>query len=231
MNQKSSELSLPLTDENQSSRLSRDYVPTSFEDMFDHYYDFVVKLVSTFGIDYQNAEDVAMTILTKFFEKDVLSDFNPEFTTEYGGVTRKAVFRTFLSGFVRTYVRHYADRQRLHKAREGFSVDTPMFIFVETGEPMTWMDYVGPRYHETFEDLHEADLVRSIRARLNLVKPNNAQDQCDMPEFFEKILQQISELGRIDTALLAEEFQVSKTSIQNWLKRMRSEVGAVVKAH
>ena len=234
MNTNPSAASLEVTESHEvveihrASRISGDYVPVSFEDMFSYYYEFVVKLVGHFGIDRQNSEDVAMTILTKFFEKDVLSDFNPEFTTQYGGVTRKAVFRTFLSGFVRTYVRHYKDRQVIHKRREGFSVDTPMFNYSDTGEAVTWMDYLGPRYYEEHEDLEEADLVRAIRERLALTKPRNAQDQCNMTEFFERVLQQVYETDHVDTAVLAEEFGVSKTSIQNWLKRLRSEVSVVV---
>lgn len=217
----------PVTPE--ASRLHGNYVPESFEDMFSHYYEFVVRLVASFGIDFQNAEDVAMTILTKFFEKDVLSDFNPEFTSEYSGVTRKAVFRTFLSGFVRSYVRHYLDRQTTHRVREGFSVDTPVFTFPESGDTQTWMEYAGPKYHEEFEDLHEEDLLLSIRARLRRRQNHNVQDHCDMPVFFERVRQQIYEQGKIDTLQLAEDFGVSKTSIQNWLKRLRVEVSAVVK--
>ncbi len=203
-------------------------VPSSFEEMFATHYDYVVRLVAQSGIDFQNAEDVAMTILTKFFEKDALNDFDPEFTTEYGGITRKAVFRTFLSGFVKTYVRHYRDRQEVTRLREGFSVDTVMFTYADSGEPATWMDLQGPSFEEKYEDLAEQDLLASIRSRLQHSTPRNSQDQCNMPEFFEAVLRQTYAEGRVDTAALAEEFGVSKTSIQNWLKRLRSEVSSVI---
>lgn len=214
-------------DDRQSRSAADHYVPTSFEDMFERYYDYVVRLVSQSGIDFQNAEDVAMTILTKFFEKDALSDFDPEFTTQYGGVVRKAVFRTFLSGFVKTYVRHYKERQRIQKDREGFSADTVMFFYSESGEAATWLDLSGPVYEENYDALHEKDLIQSIRAHLDSVPPRNVQDQCDLRAFFEAVLVQTYEDGRVDTATLAEQFEVSKTSIQNWLKRLRSEVAVV----
>lgn len=205
-------------------------VPQDFSEMFDRYYDYVVRLVAQSGIDFQNAEDVAMTILTKFFEKDALSDFDPEYTTEYGGVTRKAVFRTFLSGFVKTYVRHYKDRQRLQAQREGFSTDTVMFTYAESGEYATWMDLNGPTYEETHEELHAQDLIVAIRTHLATVPPRNAQDQCNLAALFESVLVQTYEDGSVDTAALATQFSVSKTSVQNWLKRLRAEVSIVVEA-
>lgn len=205
-----------------------DYVPTSFEDMFAHYYEYVVRLVATSGIDFQSAEDVAMTILTKFFEKDALSDFNPEFSTQYGGVVRKAVFRTFLSGFVKTYVQHYRDRQRIQQDREGFSTDTVLFIYAESGDPATWMDLNGPTHEDTHDGLYSRELVHAIRTHLKAVPARNGQDQCDLPAFFEAVLRQTFEDGKVDTVALAKEFSVSKTSIQNWLKRLRVEVAKVV---
>lgn len=50
-----------------------DIIPANYDELFTAYYDYVVGLVVTSGIDVQNAEDVAMTILATFFEKDVLS--------------------------------------------------------------------------------------------------------------------------------------------------------------
>lgn len=217
-----------LTSTGKTVRLRADYVPTSFEDMFTHYYDYVVRLVATSGIEFQSAEDVAMTILEKFFAKGVLEDFNPEFTTEHGGVTRKAVFRTFLSGFVKTYVRHYVDRQRKQGEREGLSLDTPVFSYYDSGEPVTWADYLGPRYVEEFESLHQQELVERIRTKLQVSDPRNAQDQCDMLAFFNAVLQQTFDLGKVNAIKLSKQFGVSDTTIQNWLKRLRSEVGAVV---
>lgn len=209
--------------------MTKDFVPESFDELFSHYYVFVVKLVQTFGIDRQNSEDVAMTILSKFLEKDALSDFNPEFASNHNGVTRKAVFRTFLSGFVSVYVRHYRDRQQLQLKREGISHDAPAFTF-DSGEPMTWMDYIGPRYYEEFEDLADRELLASIRTHLATTKPRNAQDKCDLPLFFEMTLQQTREHGEVRTEELAELFDVSKTSIQNWLRRLRTEVNGVIEA-
>lgn len=221
-------VSTPTALSNSGTRLSADFVPESFDELFSHYYVYVVKLVQSFGIDRQNAEDVAMTILTTFFEKDALSDFNPEYTTAHSGIVRKAVFRTFLSGFVSIYVRHYRDRQNLSLKREGISTDSTLFTNYETGEPVTWMDYCGPRFYEEFEDHAEEDLINQIRARVAAAKPRNAQDKCDLVLFFELVLQQTKEHGEVQVDELATLFDVSKTSIQNWLKRLRVEVNSVV---
>lgn len=208
-------------------RPREDYVPESFEDLFDHYYKFVVSLVSTFGIDYHNAEDVSMTILMIFFEKDVLSDFNPEFVSEFGGVERTAVFRTFLSGFVRTYVRHYVDRQRVLRRREGFSTDT---VVAGGGaeQEMTWLDVAGPLYEEEFDSLYEEELVKSIRDHLATVAPKNNQDLCNLPKLFEAVLAQTRADGKVNTEELAAHFGVTRQSINNWQKRLRTEVAKVI---
>lgn len=215
--------------ETRKANLSRpDFIPTSFEEMFDHYYDYVVRLVYKSGIDFQNSEDVAMSILTRFYERDALSFFDADHTTNHGGVERRAVFRTFLSGFVRDYVQHYRDRQRIRQDREGLSTDTVMFVYAQSGEAATWLDLNAPQHEDTHDTLYEWDLVRSIRDHLAQVPRRNAQDQCDLAKFFEAVLRQTHADGRVDTILLAKEFGVSKASAQNWLKRLRAEVAKVI---
>lgn len=209
-------------------RLRGDYVPESFEDMYSHYYEYVVRLVASFGIEQENAEDVAQSILMKFFEHDALSDFDTGYTTSYGGVTRRAVFRTFLSGFVKSYVRHFRERQAIMRVREGLSTETVMFVYSDTGHEATWIELHQPVIEDEHDELYEQDLVRSIRSRLATVAPRNAQDQCDLVAFFDAVQAQAQEEGRVDTAALAVEFGVSKTSIQNWMKRLRAEVSVVL---
>jgi DNA-directed RNA polymerase specialized sigma24 family protein len=212
------------------SRRLPDFVPDSFEDMYRHYFPYVVRLVGYFGIDSQNAEDVAQNILAKFFEKRALEDFNPEYTSSHDGVIRSAVFRTFLSGFVKAYVRHYRDRQALQRDREGLSTDQVMFRYADSGEGATWLDLNAPTYTDEHEELQEIELVTSIRARLAAVPPRNDQDRCDLPAFFNAVLEQTYNDGKVDTAALALQFQVSKTTVQNWLKRLRAEVSQVIEA-
>lgn len=212
---------------NPSPRTRTDVVPATFDELYRHYYSYVVRYVIALGIEPRNAEDVAQTVLQKFFEKDVLSDYDPDHYVEAEGRTRKAMFGTFLSGFVRLYVRHYRDRQWVLQKREGTSLDTSSRD--DDGKDGSNSDFLsGVTFEEQHEDLHFIELVTGIRAHLSTVAPRNAQDQCNMVDFFNAVLQQTYEDGKIDTEALKEQFGVSKTSIQNWLKRLRNEVSIVV---
>jgi hypothetical protein len=90
------------------------------------------------------------------------------------------------------------------------------------------MDLNGPTYEDTYDTLYSRELVHQIRQYLRTVPLRNGQDQCDLPLFFEAVLRQAYGEGRVDTIALSEEFNVSRTSIQNWLKRLRGEIAKVV---
>lgn len=208
-----------------------DFVPQTFAELYAHYFTYVVKYVIALGIEPQNAEDVAQTVLTKFFEKDRLSDYDPDRYVEVNGRIRKAMFGTFLSGFVRLYVMHYRDRQWVLKKREGTSLDANSRPDSQPDEDAFGLQegaFLGYQMVEEYEDLHFITLVKGIRSHLSHVPAKNSQDQCNLVEFFNAVLQQVYEDGKIDTIVLAEKFSVSKTSIQNWLKRLRHEVHVVV---
>ncbi len=172
--------------------------------------------VQKWGIDAQNAEDIAQTILTTFFEKDALSDFNPEYESEYKGVRRKAQFRTFLTGFVGVYVRHYRDRQGLQRTREGMSTDTPVRLSDE--DESTWIEEFGPEVVEEYEDLHFVDFVLSVRGRLT------GDEQ--LVNLFNAIVRQVHNDGALNTTELAEEFGCSRTAIRNRIQKLRDLISA-----
>lgn len=199
-----------------------DFVPESFEDLYRHYYLFVVRLVRRFGIANQNAEDVAQAILTKFFEKDALEDFDADYASRWKDNNSAALFRTFLSGFVRSYVRHYVERQTLLRHREGFSADQP----VASHRPnelreTTWLDMHDSGYEDEHPYLEQFYTVQPIREALRKLPRPEPFDRCDMSAFFEAVLRETLLNEKIDTKKLAVEFGVSTTSIQNWMRRLR----------
>lgn len=215
----------------QGPKLNSDFIPGTYSDMFQHYYTYVVKMVTKLGIDPQNAEDVAMTILSKFIEKDALADFDPDFQSSYGGVKRTAKFRTFLSGFVATYVQHHRTRQMKQAYREMRSTNQPVVSDSSNNSGdavIEWIELYGPNVIDEHEDLAEQDLIRQIRTRLTASGVRNNQDRCNLADFFEAVLEQSNETGKVDVTALSVQFGVSKTTIQNWIKRLRSEVSVVV---
>lgn len=203
-------------------RHTLEFVPSTFEELYKHYYPYVARLVATSGIPHQDVDDVAQTLLMLFYEKGVLEDFDPEHDTTYKGVTRRALFRTFLSGFVKTYVRHYRDRIKIHAERERLLVNVPVF------EQHEWGVFHIEPYEETFEVLNEVELVNDIRWQMSTTEPNGPRDRCDLPALFNAVLEQSYRLGQLDVKELSEQFNVSKTTMHRWLDRMREQVRTVI---
>jgi hypothetical protein len=224
-----------VSNRNAMERISeKDYVPESFEDLFNHYYAYVIRLVRSHGIDEVNAEDVAVTILTVFFEKDVLSDYDPDRVNNYRGTERKAVFRTFLSGFVNLYVRHQRTIQTKHEFRFGLSLDNTV------ADRATWspdpqndatkfIDLTSP-YTESFDEVESADFVRSVRAHLATVPARNQQDRCDLPALFDAVHRHVEDTGAVDILALSTQFGVSKNTLRKWMERLRVEIRILVES-
>lgn len=200
---------------------ARSQAPADYTELFTVYYDYVTHLVKRAGIFPDNSEDVAMTILTKFFEKSVLEDFDPEHTTNHAGVTRKAVFRTFLSGFVLSYVRHYRDRQQVDAYREPKIINSE--FTAPDGTYGTWADVYGTPTTETYEVLYEEDFINTVRRHLRSLPPPNSP-RAPLPDVFEAALKQANETGEVHVPTLAAQFNVSTNTIYVRLSRLKAEV-------
>jgi hypothetical protein len=226
-------ISYPTTDTSQQERSASgkrtlplppaSFVPASDAEVYQHYFRFIVALVIKNGIEQENAEDVAMTVLTTFIEKGVLADFDPDRIIEYNGVIRKAVFRTFLSGFVQTYTMQHRKKQAKSRYREPFSGDQN-----SPGVEQSWFD----RYGESVSDVAEQDpvdgdvMIQRIRAHLATIKPRHRQDHCNLLDLFDALLRQYDEHGRYSPKLISEEFGVSKNTAVARIARLKPIVSA-----
>jgi DNA-directed RNA polymerase specialized sigma24 family protein len=199
----------------------RDYVPATFEDLFRNYYGFVTHLVRKAGIEEQSAEDIAATILAKFLEKNALEDFRPDYVSTYDGVEHKAVFTTFLSGFVMVYLRHHRERQGVRLHREPVICDMP----VESHPGKNWVELNAPHVWDEDEraEMYHADLVRRIRERLEALPPS-PRSQMNLPALFARVVEEVQQTGGYNARALAKEFGVSPWTIHKWMDRMRDEV-------
>lgn len=103
------------------------HLPTSYTEVYEHYYPMMVRMVSEAGIRYQDVPDVAMELLTTFMAKDGLSLFDVSRVTQPG--TEGRLFHAMLRGFTGVYVRKYLDYQKRDQRR--ISALTPEII---TGE-------------------------------------------------------------------------------------------------
>lgn len=228
----SSTLSRPRVGRNISKSgqaLREDFVPSDYNEFFSHYYGYVLRLVRSMGIADGNVEDVAMSLIRTFYERDALSSYQEDYW-EREGVRRRAVFRTFLSGFVAAYIPHYRDKQKKALTREPISLDASLPDAEEGDSEHTWMSQLAPVYTEEFEDVMFMDLIHRVRSHLTTVERRNKQDQCDMLLLFDLALLQSKEQGKVSTVELAEMFGVTRYSIQKWLIRLRAEVEATIRA-
>lgn len=187
-------------------------VPQSDEEVFAEYYPHIKYLVGRKGIRKDYVDDYAMTLVSKFVEKGVLSDYDPERLTEVKGEQRTASFKTFLSGFVNSYLRHFAERDAIHAYRSALSSD----MRVGENADIPLLDYLGKSTEDDHSGVEVREWVDSVRTRLGK-EPRGRK----LVLFLDMVMIQVAENGKVDTGELAEMFEVTRSTIHNWLKKLR----------
>jgi len=194
------------------------YVPQDYTDLFENYYTYVTRLVSKNGIDPLNAEDVAMSILSKFIENDVLADFDPT----YGN--REAKFSTFLGGFVSLYVRHHRERQIVRRVREPIIMDLPEAQGKSKHGMGTWGEYHSKPTVETYDDLYGDDLAQVIRKHLLTLPTGSRARKFTLVDLFDVLVEQVKNLGEHNYPAAAAALGVTPPAVRNALPALRAAV-------
>lgn len=188
-------------------------VPSSEAEVFEQYYAHVKFLVSRAGIRRDYVEDYAMALMVKFVERGMLGKYDPEYLSEVDGIQRTSTFKTFLSGFVNSYLLGFAKRDSINASRSLYSSD----MRLGDNYDIPLLDYLGITVSDDTEEVEAADLVRAVRASLEKSGKKN------LLLFFEMVLLQLEEYGKVEVKELAEMFEVTRTTIHNWLKKLRAE--------
>lgn len=211
--------------------------PKDYEDLYRQYYEYVVILVRKFGIEENSVEDVASSILMRFFERDFLNEFDPNLVFIFKGEERRARFKSFLSKFVLTYVQSYRDKQTRRNRREvlssGAAYISPRFTTVLRANPKGlveseyWLDIIADDPGVSMEDtvisgMEGNTLIDEIRTHLASIPRNRSNDLCDLVALFDAIIVQVDEFGYCDIGELRKQFGVSPTSIHSWMWRLRA---------
>lgn len=209
--------------------------PRNYEELFHQYWDYVVAFLRSHGIEEQNKEDVASECFERFYERDILSMWNPDHRVLYKGQERRVKFKSWLTGFLKLYVLGHRDRQTKQQSRYPLWCDTP----VMTGgghtdsQDITWLELNGEHV-----DSHENDVVdlisaqesaNELRAYLMTIPPRSKNDTCDLPALFDACRDQIDRYGvptnpnvsPFRIAELADHFGVSTTSMNQWVRWMQ----------
>lgn len=207
---------------------AKDFIPKDFAEMYQHYYVYVLKLLVQQGIDYQNADDMAQVLFIKMDEKGLLQQFNPDL--EFNG--RPAVFTTMLSGFVLKYAMGFRKRQMITQTRELNYIDQPREPDADfQSDAASWIDVNGPHFEEEYADVSDADFRASVRGHLATASAGRKDSQLNFVALFDEIDRQVARDGKYSTSELMERFGVTRTTIHNWLEKLRIEVAKAVESH
>jgi RNA polymerase sigma factor (sigma-70 family) len=185
-------------------------IPETNAEVFRDYYPLIVWHVGRAGIENGEVEDEAMSLMARFIENGVLTDYDPD-------MEGAASFRTFLSGFVLSYVRHRAHRDRIRRDRSAISTDETV-SFADGGE-VSLLDWLGK---VTEDDTSEAELRASLETITTKIPK-------ELSLFLSIVLLQVEEHGKIDRKELAEMFGVTRETIRLWLNKIRPIFDEVLK--
>lgn len=188
--------------------------PSDYEEFHRMYFEYIKNLVKRAGVAYQNVDDVAMGLVTRFIEMDILNQYQPEFT-DPSGVTRSVRFRTYLTSLVLVYVKHPRHRLNVHYRREVAELEDLVQV-------MDFPEGQGPTPEEVLDRITYEDMLFFISVALSNIQ--SSRSSLRMDEFFLTVARQVEEDDRINVARLAKAFHVSTTSIRAWLGRLEREV-------
>lgn len=176
-------------------------VPTSDAEVFENYFALIKWHVVRAKISDGAVEDYAMILMERFIQHGLLAQYDPS----------KANFRTFLSGFVTSYLRHFKAQDLKQVERSYLSTD----FTVGDKDDTLILDLKGYSAPDKFGDAEVNVQVEAIRKKIE-----DLGDEKFLL-FFDVVMLQIEEYGQIDVAELEELFGVTRSSIYNWRKRLR----------
>lgn len=193
--------------------------PSGPDELFRQYYGYVRRIVAnTPAIPAQDAEDVAMEIMTRFVERDVVGMFDPDMKFRHDGQEIQARFRTFLTAQVALYVKGQRDKLGRQRKHETPVIDTPG----EDGGP-SLLDLFGGA-EDDLSALDAAEWIRQARAFLATVPKRSDRDRCDLVRLFDTMIDQVGRTGEVSTAETAARLGVSPAVTGRWVTWLRENL-------
>jgi len=183
--------------------------PQTDAELFQTYFPYIKYLVSRAHIRPEHVEDYAMILMEKIIDKKLVSQYDEHHVSS-------ANFKTFLSNFCNAYLYHFAERDRIDKGRSTLSSDMVVLYNeshksgAEAGTPL--LDYLGMVVEPDTESVEIDELIANVFKHF--------EEDSKMTLFFEMVLLQVQEHGQVIVKELAELFDVTRSSIHNWLKKL-----------
>lgn len=197
--------------------------PTNYDQLFRDYYPYVKNLIVKYGVPYDQAEDVAMILLEKVIQHDLLNQFDDE---RIGTNGRPVHFKTFFSGFILSYVRHLVDRINKSTFREPQYVD----LLVREGENKvagshSWLDARGFVHEDDLTLIEYEMLLSRIRVHLSTLPVRRKKN---FSLLFDLMLMQVDDTGKLNKRELSGLFEVSESLVSSWVKQLSEHIKAVL---
>lgn len=218
-----------------------DYVsaPKDYAELFRTYYSWVVHFVRISGIQASYQEDVASEILARFYERGFLEKFDPSLSFEHAGKVYPAKFKTFLTKFVAVYIRGQRDKIRRVESREllicgspAGGPNKPAASMFQAPTFTSWIEMNGEHVSgpedDVVESIVELKLVAAIRNRLANIPKRSKYDHCDLARLFDAVVEQIRVHGSYKVRKLAETFNVSRTTMYEWMWWLETNVAEMM---
>jgi hypothetical protein len=194
--------------------------PSGPDELFRQYYPYVRKIVSqTPGIPAQDAEDVAMNIMTSLVERDVAGMFDPDMKFHHDGKDIQARFRTFLASQVQVYAKGQRDRLGRQRKHETAVLDAPLS---EDGGVTVADLFSGAE--DDLSGLDAAEWVRQARSFLAAVPKRSDRDACDLVRLFDELVAQALMTGSVQVPETAAQLGVSKAVTRRWMTWLRQNL-------
>lgn len=192
--------------------------PADYDALYRDYYKYVCSLVRKFGIDEGSKEDVASSILLRFYERDFLHEFNPDLEFTYRGEKRPARFKSFLNAFVELYVRHHRDRQRTLKEREPLVCDHP----TPDGGVLLDMfaDPIDPGFGEVDAGLDMGIFLEALRGKLSWDSENL--------EFLDTVIAEVERTGKVRLVDVQRALGLGRNNTKTKMMRLRKAAAEVL---
>ncbi len=203
--------------------------PADYAELFSKYYDYVVTLVRRSGVETSRAEDVASEILLRFYERDLLGEFDPTMVFHYDGQDRPARFKSFLTKIVLTYLRGHKDKHWRLASRELLICDMQIGSFPAY---QSWVEVFGESVPSCDTDIldvaAEQALVDRLRAHIAAVPRRSKFDTCDLVALFDAVVAQIRADGQWNIPALRRQFGISSTAMHSWMWWLRANLAAAL---
>jgi hypothetical protein len=189
----------------------RDVVPTSYSELVDHYWGYITQMLLRLGIPSEEVEDFGQEYLLRFFSKNRLEAYDPN----YRG--HPVMFSTFLGADVRLFALQQRRGLLRRQQQEPAPGPSPDFI----------VQLMSSR--EAEDMLEYRDTVQGIRQYLAgqglaIKRRRGRRGRCTYVEVFDLCMATYEAQGRIDRKAVAKQLGVTDTVVGQVIRRIRTHV-------